>query len=409
MLTRRGVSLAITGVVMWLTARFLGSPGLEVVAIGLAVLPFIAAGFLRWSDRPVSATRHLSEARVAPGARVGVSLDVTNRGTASGSFLLLEDRLPQTLGRPARLVVTGVGSRGTQRVSYSVVPQHRGMYGIGPLTVDRTDAFGLSRRRVRIDGRDQLIVTPEVEDLRTPADAASGSNIGSARARQLLRSGDEYYTMRGYQEGDDLRRIHWPSVARTGELMIRQDEAARRAGGLLYVDSRESMLGPAGGPAFERAVSCAASIGALFARNGYTLRLGADEMPIHPTSEEGFLDELAGLVPGRSRNIARVLTGIRRSVSTDTSLVFIGAPLAPQELPQLVRVGAGAGPKLAVLIHPLDPERAPSSRRQQMESRATQSQLTLVRAGWDCLVLTPNTKLRERWHTPLARRPASSA
>ena len=49
--------------------------------------------------------------------------------------------------------------------------------------------------------------------------------------------------MRGYQEGDDLRRIHWPSVARTGDLMIRQDEASRRASGLIYLDSRGSMLG----------------------------------------------------------------------------------------------------------------------------------------------------------------------
>ena len=39
MLTRRGMSLAIAGVVMWLAARFLGSPGLEVVAIGLIALP----------------------------------------------------------------------------------------------------------------------------------------------------------------------------------------------------------------------------------------------------------------------------------------------------------------------------------------------------------------------------------
>ena len=88
------------------------------------------------------------------------------------------------------------------------------------MAVDRTDAFGLTRRRVLLDGRDELLVTPEVEDLRAPAESTSVTNIGSARARQLLRSGEEYYTMRGYEEGDDLRRIHWPSVARTGTLMI---------------------------------------------------------------------------------------------------------------------------------------------------------------------------------------------
>jgi uncharacterized protein (DUF58 family) len=302
-----------------------------------------------------------------------------------------------------------VGPRGTHHVTYTIVPQARGRYGIGPLAIDRTDAFGLTRRRVVLEGRDELLVTPEVEDLRAPSEVASVTNIGSARSRQLLRSGEEYYTMRGYQEGDDLRRIHWPSVARTGELMIRQDEATRRASGLIYLDSRESMLGPARGPAFERAVSCAASVGALFARNGFLLRLGADEIPLGPVTEEGFFDALTGLTHGRSRTLARVTTALRRAGSPDTVLVFVGAPPPPQELVPLVRAGGAFGPRLAILIHPLEPASAPPDRRASLESRATQAHLTLVRAGWDCLVLSPSMRLRERWHTPRAQRPASSA
>jgi len=409
MLTPRGITVAVAGGVMWVSARFLGSPGLEVVAIGLAALPFVAGLYLRWSGRSIAATRHLSEARVSPGTRVTVRLHISNPSPATTSFLLLEDRLPPALGRPARLVVTGVGGRGTQPVSYSVLPQTRGHFAIGPLTVDRTDAFGLSRRRVIVEGRDELIVTPEIEDLRAPSESASATSVGNARSRQLLRSGEEYYTMRGYQEGDDLRRIHWPSVARTGSLMIRQDEASRRAGGLLYLDSREAMLGPAGSPAFERAVSCAASVGALFARNGYALSLGADETQIQSVTEERFLEVLAGLTHGRSRSLARTLTQLRHTGGGDISLVYIGAPLPPQELPPLVRAGGSFGSKLAVFVHPMDPSEAPTNRRAQLESRATQSQLTLVRAGWDVVILSPSTRLRERWHTPRARPSVSSA
>ena len=408
MLTPRGIAVALAAVGMWVAARILGSAGLETVAVGLLLLPFIAALVVRWGTRTIHVQRHLSDPRVSPGSRVTVRLDVMHDGAAKPSFLLLEDRLPPSLGRPARVVVAG-SARALQHVSYTIVPNARGRYLIGPMAVDRTDAFGLTRRRVLLDGRDELLVTPEVEDLRAPTEATSVTNVGSARARQLLRTGEEYYTMRGYQEGDDLRRIHWPSVARTGELMIRQDEASRRAAGLIYLDNRESMLGPERGAAFERAVSCAASIGALFTRNGFALRLGMDEMPIATVDEDAFLDLLAGVRPGRGRSLGRVMTGLRLAGAQDTSLVFVGAPPPAQDLPPLVRAGGSFGPKLAVLVHPLDPETEPDARRSQLTSRATQAHLTLVRAGWDCLILSPSLRLRDRWHTPKAHRPASSA
>src|SRR5437899_3317308 len=80
-------------------------------------------------------------------------------------------------------------------------------------------------------------------------------------AGRLHRSAAEFYTMREYVTGDDLRRIHWPSVARTGQLMIRQDESTRRSSALLFLDSRASALGAYGSPGFERAVSVAATLG----------------------------------------------------------------------------------------------------------------------------------------------------
>ena len=183
--------------------------------------------------------------------------------------------------------------------------------------------------------------------------------------------------------------------------MIRQDEASRRAAGPIYLDNRESMLGPERGEAFERAVSYAASIGALFTRNGFALRLGMDETPITAVDEETFLDLLAGVRPGRGRSLGRVMTGLRLAGAQDTSLVFIGAPPPPQDLP---RPGAGGWSFGSTPCRPGAPER-PGTRSRKPEgpssrSRATQAHLTLVRAGWDCLVLSPTMRLRERWHTP---------
>ena len=276
MLTPRGIAVALAGVGMWVAARILGSPGLETVAIGLLLLPFIAGAFVRWGTRTIHVQRHLSEPRVAPGTRVTVRLDVTHEGPAKPSFLLLEDRLPPVLGRPARVVVAG-SARALQRVSYTIVPHARGRYVIGPMAVDRTDAFGLTRRRVLLDGRDELLVTPEVEDLRAPAESTSVTNIGSARARQLLRTGEEYYTMRGYEEGDDLRRIHWPSVARTGELLERRLVADLDSAPLVVLDAAQ----PASGEALDAAVRAAASLCLELARSGgCALLLPGERRPV---------------------------------------------------------------------------------------------------------------------------------
>ena len=409
MLATRGVTVALAGLAMWFAARLLGSPGLEVVAIGIAILPFLSALSLRLKRSDLDVRRRVSETRVVPGTRVTVTLEIRNRGTSRTPLLLLEDALPPALGRPARLVVTGIGGRASQTLTYPLVPQSRGRFSLGPLRIDVSDPYALGRNRLRIDQRDEFLVTPEIEDLTTPHDPSTGAGFGAARARQLLRSGEEYYTMRAFQEGDDLRLIHWPSVARTGELMIRQNEASRRASGVIFIDTREGAIGRAHEPAFERAVSCAASVGMLLARNGFALRLATADTPVSTLADERFLDALAGLGHGPAPSLSTALTHLRSAASPEASLVFVAAPPNERELPSLARAGSGFGPKLAVLVHPVDPLAVPPARRSQLEGRATQATLVLARAGWDCIVLSPNQKLVERWHVPRQRRLASNA
>ena len=161
----RGAALFFSGLTMWLVARIIGSPGLEVVGLGLAALPGIAALFVRWGRQRIAIRRRLSDVRVAPGTRVTVHIEVENRSPASTSFLMLEDRLPSTLGRSARLVVAGIPGHRSQQISYTVLPQSRGRYQLGPLLVDVSDPFALIRQRLEFDEREELIVTPEIEDL----------------------------------------------------------------------------------------------------------------------------------------------------------------------------------------------------------------------------------------------------
>jgi len=396
MMWGRGLSVLATGLAMWIVGWLIGSPGLAVVGVGLVALPLLATFSARRGR--LGLKRRLSEARVPPGTRVTVELDIENRSPWATPFLLIEDAVSVQLGRHARLVLAGVPPHNTQRARYTLVPEARGVYPLGPLTIDLSDPFALSRRRLRFDVVDQLLVTPEVEDLRSAPHTPFGSNVGASRARNLLRTGEEFFTMRQYQTGDDLRRIHWASVARTGDLMIRQDESARRSNALVFIDTRETGLGLTHGAAFERAISCAASIGVLLYRAGFSLRVATAASPPVRVTEEAFLDILAGVGHDQGRGTAASLTRLGPGSGADTSFVLVGAPPAPSELSTLIRMGRGLGPKLAVFVYPAELEAVSADRRTQLEGRASQARHSLARAGWDVIVLSPSAHLRDAWN-----------
>jgi uncharacterized protein (DUF58 family) len=328
---------------------------------------------------------------------------VENQSPTTTSFLLLEDRLPPALGRSARLVISSLRGRDHQRVRYTLTPRQRGRYTLGPITVDLSDPFALTKLRVEFDEREDLVVAPEVENLVGGPDSPFGVTSGLSLARHLFRTGDEFYTMRAYVEGDDLRRIHWPSVARSRELMIRQDESTRRSTAVLFVDTRDSAVGQNHSPSFEKVVSCAASVGVLLLRYGFSLKLATTQLPPQRVGEEQLLDALAGITHHSTRAMTTGLTRLRMVAAGDVTLVTIGAPPPPTELPSLIRTGSMFGPKIGVFVHPTDPQTLPPDRRSQLEGRATQAQLSMARSGWEVVVLPPTARLREAWHANRTR------
>ena len=57
----RGIAVLGAGIALWLAARIIGSPGMEVVGIGLAVLPFLAGAFVWWGRTRIDVHRRLTD------------------------------------------------------------------------------------------------------------------------------------------------------------------------------------------------------------------------------------------------------------------------------------------------------------------------------------------------------------
>jgi uncharacterized protein (DUF58 family) len=397
--TKRGWAALIAGLSLWVAARFLGSNDLHMVAAGIVVVPVVATFFVRMSKVHLGVWRTLSSVRVFPGTRVVVRITVENRGRTAVPFLLLEDALPAVVGRNARLVVTGIPARHGQTVSYRVVCRQRGTFTLGPLSVHVTDPFGLARASIQAVGTSELIVYPAVEQLEARGLASQGIGAGESAVRHLFRSAAEFYTMREYVHGDDLRRIHWPSVARTGRLMIRQDEATRRATAVLFLDNRSSVLGRNGSPGFEKAVSVAASVGRTLIRGGFALTLATAGSPPRQVAEEGLLETLSGLAPVRKRSVADSLAGLRGSAVSDSSLAIVMAPPAAAEVAGLSRLGSAFGRRIAVFVYPVALGGLAPAAAAELEGRASAARASLQRAGWAVFLVHTDGTLAETWQS----------
>jgi uncharacterized protein (DUF58 family) len=281
MLTLRGWSVALTGVALLVVARIFGAAPVEQFGFALLVLPLIAIAVVRLGKHDLEVTRRTSPERVRAGNKVRVDLEIRNRGRGPAPLLLLEDRVPTDVAGRARFALHGVESKGRRVASYDLRPPRRGHYEVGPLTLTSTDPFGLARLASAAAPKSSILVHPRIEPLSLPRDLGDRRSLAVSALRQPIGAqGEDFYTLREYNEGDDLRKVHWPATAKRGRYMIRQEETPWHTRATVVFDDRSvAHDGIGDASSFERVVEATASIVDLYHRSGYTFRLTGAAAP----------------------------------------------------------------------------------------------------------------------------------
>ncbi|MFC9549039.1 DUF58 domain-containing protein [Streptomyces sp. NPDC014603] len=276
-LTTRGRSFLAAGVAAAICAYVLGQSDLLRVGLLLSVLPLVCAGVLFRTRYRVAGSRRLSPARVPAGSEARVHLRMDNVSRLPTGLLMLQDRVPYVLGPRPRFVLDRVEAGGRREVSYRVRSDLRGRYPLGPLQLRLSDPFGMCELTRSFSTYDTLTVVPRVEPLPPVRLSGEARGYGDGRLRALALAGEDDVIPRGYRYGDDLRRVHWRSTARYGELMVRREEQPQRARCTVLLDTRAIAYEGAGpDSAFEWAVSGAASVLVHMLERGFSVRLLTD-------------------------------------------------------------------------------------------------------------------------------------
>lgn len=273
-LTLRGRAFVAAGVTAIVCAVLLGESSLSRIGVLVLALPLVTALFIGRSRYRLALVRTVTPQLVSAGQPARVQLSLTNEGRTPSGVLLLEDQLPYVLGTRPRFVLEGIGHGWRRHVTYQVRSDVRGHFEIGPMSVRVSDPFGLVELGRSFRATVPLTVTPRTVPLPSIPLGGGWTGSGDNRPRAFAAGSAEDVTVREYRRGDDLRRVHWRSSARVGELMVRREEQPWQSRATLFLDNRlRAHRGQGIASSLEAAVSVAASVAVHLSHRGFAVRL----------------------------------------------------------------------------------------------------------------------------------------
>ena len=399
--------LGVVGLVTAVTDVLLGVRLLVQVGALPATAVLFSMSWLALSpgardDSRLRLTRSVVPHPVAVGQRAVVRVDLTRlRGGLRPDRWHVSERAARELSGPLGLRARVRRTPGRIQLTYAIEPVRRGRWLIGPLEVQHRDLFGLATSRGRLGAAKPVTVHPAVAELDL-ADRAAATDVDRAAIGARTPAADDTL-LRDYRTGDDLRRVHWRSSARRGELVVRQDERAGRRPASVLLDI------PVQDADAEWSISMAASMALALIRSGHQVRLLggglADTRGRAPDSDhttaEVVLDHAVDLTrpenPGA--RTARLLAAIDdvATGSGGAELVFavVGA-LEADALASLGRIGASSRGWALVVAGSADHPGTATGNEQERTVEA------LRRAGWTACAVRSGAELTASWDLLLA-------
>lgn len=412
--TTRASCLVAAGITAILCGLVLGEVDLVRAGVLAAAVPCVAALVVQRSRVRIANRRSVEPTKAAAGDSVTIHLVITNKSVLRTGTLMLEDQLPDRLVGRARFVLDPLGSHEARTVSYRMPGLGRGRYRVGPLRIRLSDPFRMIDLSRSFTATSEFVVAPVV-DLLPAVEPPRSDELGDISGSHSIGThGADDQSTREYRIGDDLRKIHWRSSARTGALMVRQEERPWRGQSTVLLDLRAGAhdsaaaeLGQAGHDprltsSLEWAVSAAASIGSHVLVRGRELNLLSD-----PSSDrlrfgepQRLATHLAGVRELGHPDLAS-MAGSIRTAARDSALIAVLGRMDPASLRTLADAHprGRSSPAFALMLD-VESWRDPDTDSPQPKVEAAAA--VLRNAGWRVTVVRCGDTTPQAWQVLLA-------
>ena len=401
MLTDRGRWILALGGGIYLAAWALGSRMLYPVAIGLVLAVLAASLWVRYLRRPMELRRRLGKGERLAGDDVTVSVELDEDGIVPSGALVLREHIARLGERETPLV----RRHGRLRGRYTLRRVPRGRYPVEQAQIVIEDPFGLERVSVDLPTGAAILVYPRLVDL-DRLFSESGARTPEGR-RLLMRrpTGFDLHSVREYEQGESLRRVHWPSTAKRGQLMVKELEDSPRDETAVLLDADASVVvGEPADSSFELAVRAAGSILKSHASRGRRAALLVNSarptyQRVHSFDGEWHraLGILAAVEADGHVPAANMLADEAGPAARAVELTIVTSALSPRLVERLAhRAMAHHGASLVYVDSSTFAAGAPAGVERRLPPEAAALILRLQRAGVPVVVLRRGDDLTAR-------------
>jgi uncharacterized protein (DUF58 family) len=166
-----------------------------------------------------------------------------------------------------------------------------------------------------------------------------------------------FHTLREYVLGDDIRRVHWKTTARTGTLMVREHVDTSQPSTVVVLDTRRDRYT---GDGFEDAVDVAASVVAASQRKGFPIRFVTTAGDLHLVRAGQRGQDLADFLAAvQAADAAESGASMQRAAVTALggrdrdAMIVISGDVDTADLAQVTQMTRRFGNRALVTIRPM--------------------------------------------------------
>jgi len=356
--TARGRAVLLLGVLCWIVAVVFGSTALYPVAAGLVLVVPLAVAWVRMTLRQPQVRRRWLQEGVFEREDVTIELVLEREPGVPLPSVVAHEGVGRIAEGEVELRPRG---RGRHSGSYILYDVPRGRHRFAPVRLSIADPFGLAQAGLGLEEQQALLVYPRLADLdRLFFDGGAGPEHG----RQLLLRrpvGFDLHSVRDYQQGESLRRVHWPSTARRGALMVKElEDSPRDEVAVLLDGDPAAVVGSPPNSSFDVGVRVAGSVLLAQVRRGrrcvLLLNTAGRETQVVSAAEgpewQRALELLAAAEPDALRPVATLLRSADSPAARSLQLVVVTSRVEQPLVDRLLERAVTRRPVALVHVEP---------------------------------------------------------